>query len=79
MSYIILKYKVPEESEDALTSINAWKWKAVVHDLSESLRAVSKYESAIDGSGKATEQEIEFATRVREKIFGLLTDYNLEL
>ena len=40
----ILKFKLPEETEDFEMAQKAWKYKLVLDDLMEYLRRLAKYE-----------------------------------
>ena len=51
MNKIILEFDGTEEANEARNALDGWKWKAVVWELDQKLRATTKYgASAIDKS-----------------------------
>jgi len=71
MGKIILEFDNIEEQDEALTAVNASKWKSAVWELDQYYRSVAKY-SEVDS-------EIENAEIVREKIREILFDNELFL
>ena len=71
MGKIILEFDNIEEQDEALTAVNASKWKSAVWELDQYYRSVAKY-SEVDS-------EIENAEIVREKIREILFDNELIL
>ena len=80
MGKVILEFDSIEESHDALTAMNAMKWKMAMWDLDQELRSTVKHGvSLFENNGQATEAEIEAADKLREKIREILNGYNLDL
>ena len=44
MKKIILEFDGMEEADEARNALDGWKWKAVVWELDQKLRATTKYE-----------------------------------
>jgi hypothetical protein len=60
MAKIILEFDSIEEFEEAVTAINAGKWKSAMFELDQKLRSTTKYgQSIIEHNKQATNQEIE--------------------
>jgi hypothetical protein len=80
MAKIILEFDSIEEFEEAVTAINAGKWKSAMFELDQKLRSTTKYgQSIIEHNKKATNQEIETVEAVRELIKNILDDYQLSI
>lgn len=80
MGKIILEFDSVEESQDARTAMDGYKWKMAMWDLDQELRAITKYGSPLlGGETQATDVEIEAADKLREKIREILNGYNLNL
>ena len=80
MGKIILEFDSVEESDDARTAMDGYKWKMVLWDLEQELRTTVKHSrSILNNDGEATEVEIEVADKVREKIREILDGYGLNL
>ena len=77
MGKIILEFDSIEESEEARTALDAYKWKGAVWDLDQKLREITKY-GYVD-KREATDEERNLADKLREKIREILEDYNLNL
>ena len=77
MGKIILEFDSIEESEEARTALDGSKWKIAVWDLDQELRKIVKY-GQFDGR-EATSEEVEVADKLRQKLRGILEDYNLNL
>ena len=80
MGEIILKFDSVEEANDARTALDGHKWKHVMWDLDQRLRAVVKYNAGLlDSEKEATNEEINVADKLREVIREILQDNNLSL
>ena len=69
---VIIEFDGNEEQDDLRTALDGYKWKSVVWDLDQKLRATIKYDC------NATETEREIAEKLREFIREILNDYNLK-
>lgn len=72
MSKVILEFDGVEEQEDARTALDGWRWRSVVWEMDQYLRAQMKYSSLSDDEYSATE-------KAREKLRELVTESSLEL
>jgi hypothetical protein len=80
MGKIILEFDTEEESNDARTALDGYKWKHAMWELDQKLRNTTKYfESVIDGEPQASELERNIAEKYREMIRDILNDNNLKL
>ena len=69
-----------EDSEDARTALDGYKWKLAMWDLDQLLRSTTKYDvSLLKHNERASEAEYEVAGKLREEITRILGDYNLSL
>ena len=62
-----------DEEEDLLTAINGYKYKLALWYLDQFLRSELKYNAEL------TEEQYDYAEKIREKLYELLNDYNLQL
>jgi len=77
---MILEYDCEEESDDARTALDGYKWKLAMWDLDQSLRSTTKYGASIlDKSKEATPEEMDIADKIRDAIREILNEYNLNL
>lgn len=72
MSQAILKYNLPEESQEFEEAINGNKYRAILQELDNVLRSRLKYESRSDGYQEACEE-------IRKQINDNLLEQNLSL
>jgi hypothetical protein len=80
MGKIILEFDSVEESQEASTALDGWKWKMAMWDLDQELRGTVKYCGPIlTNEGEATETEIEVADKVRDMIREIVEGYGLNL
>ena len=80
MGKIILEFDSVEESQEAATALDGWKWKMAMWDLDQKLRTVTKYAVSLSNpSQEATSEEIDFAEKIREELRGILNEHNLNL
>lgn len=77
MGKIILEFDSIEDAEDARTALDGSRWKIAMWDLDQELRKIVKY-GEFDGR-EATSEEVEGADKLRQKLRGILEDYNLNL
>lgn len=70
MPTAILTFSLPEESEEHLCAVNAFKWKSVVCGLDNYLREQLKY----GHSFKTPDEALE---KTRQALFGVLEDEGL--
>ena len=72
MGKIILEFDSIEESEAAKTALQAGDWKQAMWAVDQKLRSIVKY-------GGHSEEETEFAEKLREELREILNSYNLKL
>ena len=68
----MLRFDLPEESEEHQTALDGWKWKAAVDEMSSYLRSELKYEDLSD------EQDAAFDA-AREELFRILNHWDINL
>lgn len=66
MSKLILKFDIPKEERDANFALKGGEYFAVLHDLDQKLRDITKYNNNPFNGGKATEEQIQLAEQIRE-------------
>jgi len=77
---MILEYDCEEESDDARTALDGYKWKMAMWDLDQSLRSTTKHGvSMSDKSKEATPEEMDMADKIRDAIRDILNEHNLNL
>jgi hypothetical protein len=74
MGKIILEFDSIEEQDDARTALDGYKWKLAMWDLTQELRAKTKY-----ASDDANPEVIEALYKLREEIQDILYGYGLQL
>jgi len=74
---MILEYDCEEESDDARTALDGYKWKLAMWDLDQLLRTATKYGSF--ELREATPEEMDMADKVRDAIRDILNEHNLNL
>jgi len=79
MGKIILEFDSVEESQDARTALDGYKWKMVIWDLDQRLRSTVKHGQKFIGTGEASSEEIEVCDKLREQIRIMLDDYGLNM
>lgn len=62
-----------EEEHELLDAINGYKYKLALLDLDQFLRGEIKYNDDL------TSEEIDYAEKIRERLYELLADYNLNI
>ena len=65
-----LEFDLPAEYEDHEVAVNAMKWRSVVWEMSQFLRSQIKH-------GNLSESDIEYAEKVRTKLFDLMEEEGL--
>ena len=78
MSKIIIEF-AEDEINDARIAIDGHKYKQLIWELDQKLRSVHKYGAALEGSGEATEAEMDVCYRLRDIIREMLQDDNLTI
>lgn len=73
---MITTTRTHETEKDAISCIRHRALAQVIKDMDEMLRMCVKYEKSID-SGVASEAEIEWAEKMREKLHTMLSDNDL--
>jgi hypothetical protein len=76
MPKIIFEFQDTEE-EEARTALDGGKWKSALWDIDQELRGITKY--AVFDNRDATEEEVNVASVIREKIHQTLQAYSLNL
>jgi len=80
MAKVILEFDGLEESDDARSALDGYKWKLAVWDIDQKLRETTKYGvSVLKHNETASEIEVEIAEKYREIIREILGDYNLNM
>lgn len=77
MGKIILEFDSFEEKDDVRDALDGYKWKLAVWDIDQHLRSAVKYGSY--NNRQATEEEREFADKLREDIRDILNGYGIQL
>jgi hypothetical protein len=76
---IILEFG-DDETKEAETALNGWKWKLAMYDLDQILRSTVKHNvSILNKNQQATDAEINVADKIREELREILQQYNLNL
>jgi len=73
MAKVTLEYDFNEEREEMESAINGWKWKMVVWDFDQRMRAIYKYE---DGHHAEVYDMIE---KLRNELREMLSEEGLKL
>jgi len=69
-----------DETKEAETALNGWKWKLAMYDLDQILRSTVKHNvSILNKNQEATGAEINVADKIRDEIREILQTYNLNL
>ena len=71
---VILEYELPDEQSDFDSAMNGYKWELAVWDMNQYLRSVTKY-----ASDDTSADVIEALDKVRDELFNILDNYNLEI
>ena len=79
MAKVILEFDSFEEAQDIQNALNGWKYKHFIWELDQKLRNVSKYGSALQGNGQATEEEMDVCYRLRDVLREMLQEDNLTI
>ena len=66
MPKLKLKFKLPKEEAEANFALKGGEYFAVLHDIDQKLRDITKYENNPFSGGKATEEQIQLADQIRE-------------
>lgn len=78
MAKIIIEF-AEDEVNDARVAIDGHKYKQLIWELDQKLRNVHKYGTALEGSGEATEAEMDVCYRLRDIIREMLQEDNLTI
>ena len=69
-----------DETKEAETALNGWKWKLAMWDLDQLLRSTVKHGvSILNKNQEATSEEMNVADKIREELREILQQYNLNL
>jgi len=69
-----------DETKEAETALNGWKWKLAMYDLDQVLRSTVKYNvSILNKNQQATSEEMNIADNIRDALREILEQYNLNL
>ena len=79
MSKVTIEFDRVEEADDLRNALDGWKYKMFIWELDQKLRSVHKYGAAIEGTGEATEAEMDVCYRLRDYIRQELQDSNLTI
>jgi len=69
----VLKFNLPEEQHEHRVAIDGWQWKCVVGDIADRLLSALKHDDDL------TPETAACLEKLREEIFRLLEDRNLNL
>ena len=76
---IILEFG-DDETKDAETALDGWKWKLAMWDLDQALRSTVKHGvSILNKNQEATSEEINVADNIRDTLREILQGYSLNL
>lgn len=70
-----LSFRIPEEQDEFQDALDAHKYRAVLQDLDQLMRSVTKYDAKLDGKDVNHETTILW----REKIWELIKEAELHL
>ena len=73
MAKVILEFDSNEEREDMESAINGWKWKMVVWNFDQRMRAIYKYED------NHTQEVYDMLEKLRGDLRGILSEEGLNL
>lgn len=73
MGKIILEFDSIEESDDARTALDGYKWKLAVWDIDQHLRGAIKYDE------KLNPEVYKAYEALREEIRDILSGYNIQM
>jgi len=71
---VTLEFELPDEQSDFDSAMNGYKWELAVWDMNQYLRSVTKY-----ASDDTSADVIEALDKVRDELFNILDNYNLEI
>jgi hypothetical protein len=78
MGKIILEFNSEEESDDARTALDGYKWKAAMWELDQKLRSTTKYgQSVINNESEASGIEQDIAEKYREIIIEITQSHSI--
>ena len=78
MGKIILEFNSEEESDDARTALDGYKWKAAMWELDQKLRSTTKYgQSVINTESEASGIEQDIAEKYREIIIEITQSHSI--
>lgn len=73
MAKITLEYDFNEEMEEMESAINGWKWKMVVWDFDQRMRAIYKYED------NHKQEVYDMIEKLREELREMIVEQGLKL
>lgn len=80
MSKVIMEFDSLEDKEDIRIHMAAGNMHALLWDLDQAMRRVTKYADGEEiGISNPTEEQIETISKVREYLGKLLSEYNIQL
>ena len=69
-----------DETKEAETALNGWKWKLAMWDLDQALRSTVKHGvSILNKNQEATSEEMNVADNIRDALREILQGYSLNL
>ena len=71
---VTLEFELPDEQSDFDSAMNGYKWELAVWDMNQYLRSVTKY-----ASDDTSADVIKALDKVRDELFNILDNYNLEI
>ena len=71
---VTLEFELPDDQSDFDSAMNGYKWQLAVWDMNQYLRSVTKY-----ASDDTSADVIKALDKVRDELFNILDNYNLEI
>lgn len=73
MAKVTIEYDFNEEREEMESAINGWKWKMVVWDFDQRMRAIYKYED------NHKQEVYDMLEKLRNELHEMLSEQGLNL
>ena len=73
MAKVTIEYDFNEEREEMESAINGWKWKMVVWEFDQRMRAIYKYED------NHTQEVYDMIEKLREELRDMLIGLGLDM
>ena len=73
MAKVTLEYDFNEERDEMESAINGWKWKMIVWDFDQRMRAIYKYED------NHTQEVYNMIEKLREELREMIIEQGVKL